>query len=157
MRARNFVRDAIARAGRKTAANPDLVFLAIDSDSISSTEENEVEEIYGPFDDPNAIDARALHLMKKQWPWSRAVYGLVLERMIEAGAKVVMFDLTFPTPMVGDEPFRLALDKYRDHVVLGSNFVYAENSPGGSTVIDSQPNKVLIPATKPHDDRVGFV
>lgn len=156
MRSRNFVRDAIARAGRKTPPNPDLVFLAIDSESVSSTEDEEVDEIYGPLV-PGSIEARALHGMKKQWPWSREIYGLVLERLVEAGAKVVIFDLTFPTPMTGDEPFRFALEKYRNRVVIGSNFVYAEKADGnGSVIIDSQPSDTLIAPTSPRDDRVGY-
>ncbi|MFL6529074.1 MAG: CHASE2 domain-containing protein [Chthoniobacterales bacterium] len=156
MRARNFVRDAIARAGRKTPPNPNLIFLAIDSESVSSAEDDEVDEIYGPLL-PGSLEARALHGMKKQWPWSREIYGLVLQRLVEAGAKVVIFDLTFPTPMTGDEPFRLALEKYRDQVVIGSNFVYADKAEGhGSVIIDSQPSDTLVAPTSPRDDRVGY-
>ncbi|HEY0367985.1 MAG TPA: adenylate/guanylate cyclase domain-containing protein, partial [Chthoniobacterales bacterium] len=156
MRGRNFLRDAIARCGRKTPANPDLVFLAIDSESVTSADPDEVEQIYGPLV-PGSIESRGLHAMKKQWPWSREVYGLVLERVLDAGAKVVLFDLTFPTPMTGDEPFRRALEKYHDRVVLGSNFVYSEKADGNSSVItDSQPSESLIPPISPRDDRIGY-
>ena len=47
----------------------------------------------------------------RRWPWPREVYGLILERLLRAGAKVVIFDLTFPTSTENDEPFRLALDR----------------------------------------------
>ena len=46
VRARNLLRDAIARAGRTTPPNPDLVFLAIDSASVSLEEQGDVEEMY---------------------------------------------------------------------------------------------------------------
>ena len=34
----------------------------------------------------------------QQWPWPRSTHALVLDRLIEAGAKVVGFDLLFDTP-----------------------------------------------------------
>jgi len=42
VRARNLLRDAITRAGRTTPPNPDLVFLAIDSASVSLEEEADI-------------------------------------------------------------------------------------------------------------------
>ncbi|HEX8280037.1 MAG TPA: CHASE2 domain-containing protein, partial [Chthoniobacterales bacterium] len=156
MRARNLLRDAITRAGRTTPQNPDLVFLAIDSDSASLEAEADIEEMYGLHED-DSIEARGLRAMSKLWPWPREVYGLVLERLVEAGAKVVLFDLTFPTPTAGDEPFRLALEKYRDHAVIGSNFVSAA-SRGFTTVAAShtRPPDSLVPQTSPMDDRVAY-
>ncbi|MDQ6860343.1 MAG: adenylate/guanylate cyclase domain-containing protein [Verrucomicrobiota bacterium] len=156
LRTRNLLRDAITRAGRKTPANPDLVFLAIDSDSVGLEEGADIDEMY-ELHDNDSIEARGLHAMSKLWPWPREVYGLVLERLVEAGAKVVIFDLTFPTPTAGDEPFHLALEKYRDHAVIGSNFISA-TSRGFTTVSAShtRPPDSLVPQTKPMDDRVAF-
>src|SRR6187402_1866271 len=74
--ARNTLRDAIARAGRTTPANRDLVFLAIDAEAMSSEADNDIDAIYG-VTDPNSVEARALHMMKRQWPWSREVYALI--------------------------------------------------------------------------------
>jgi adenylate cyclase len=151
-RARNLLRDAITRAGRTTPPNPDLVFLAIDSASYSFDE----SELPSAEADPAA--ARALALMQNDWPWSREVHALVLERLAEAGAKVVVFDLTFPMRKEGDEPFRLALDRNRDRVVIGSNFAHAESRQAGSGYPEhTRPADYLIPHTVPMDDRVGYV
>ena len=79
----------------------------------------------------------------------------MLERLVKAGAKVVMFDLTFPTPTEGDEPFRLALDRYRDRVVIGSNFVSSHRELTTSAS-HTRPPDSLIPQTVPMDDRVGL-
>ncbi|MEA3187613.1 MAG: adenylate cyclase [Chthoniobacter sp.] len=157
MRSENFVRDAIARCGRKTPPNPQLVYMAIDNDSVSI---DASADLAGLFDlktaEPDSI--RALELMSKGWPWSRAVHGLILQRLMQAGAKTVIFDLTFPTATANDPEFRAMLDRYRDRVVLGCNFVraaatgYASNAPTLSVPTDS-----LIPQTNPIDDRVGFV
>ena len=47
MRVCNLYRDALARVGRKTPPNPDLVFLAIDSASVGLEEKTDLEELYG--------------------------------------------------------------------------------------------------------------
>lgn len=148
--------DVLARNGRTTAPNPNLVFLAIDSDSVSLDEGADVEELYG-LTEANSNDARALRLMSQQWPWPREVYGLILERLAEAGAKAVLFDLTFPTATDGDEPFRLALDRYKDRVVIGSNFVSATSRGFASSAPShTRPPESLVPQTLPMDDRAGY-
>jgi hypothetical protein len=73
VRLRNLYRDAITRAGRKTSPNPNLVFLAIDSDSVS-LDQTDLKQLYDLSDD-NSEEARALGLMSKSWPWPRDVYS----------------------------------------------------------------------------------
>ncbi|MDP9099648.1 MAG: CHASE2 domain-containing protein, partial [Verrucomicrobiota bacterium] len=131
VRLRNLYQDALARAGRTAPKDPSLVFLAIDSDSIGLEESADLQQLY-ELQEANSPEARALGLMSKRWPWPREIYGLILERLVGAGAKVVVFDLTFPTATDADAPFRLALEKYKDHVVIGSNFLSAP-SRGSST------------------------
>jgi adenylate cyclase len=152
----NVYRDALARAGRLTPANPDLVFLAIDADSVSLDPDTDAPEMYG-INDANGPEARAFSFMMRRYPWPREVYALVLQRLVDAGAKVVMFDLTFPSETEGDTPFRLALDRYRDHVVIGSNFVNPIRNQDDMVAASlSRPAQSLIPPTSPLDDRVAF-
>ncbi len=47
LRLRNLERDAIVQAGRTAPANPDLVFMAIDSDSVTLDAKTDVRELYG--------------------------------------------------------------------------------------------------------------
>jgi adenylate cyclase len=147
-------RDVITRAGRTTTQNPDLVFLAIDSDSVTLDATTDVKELYG-LTDKDSLEARALKLMSQSWPWPREVYALVLQRLVDAGAKVVAFDLTFPTATPDDPPFRMALDRYKNRVVIGSNFISAA-SHGFSTQGASltRPPESLVAATP--DDRVAY-
>jgi len=63
-----------------------------------------------------------LQLMQQPWPWDRRVYAAVLEKLMAAGAKVVVFDFVFAGGTEGDDAFAAALEKYRDHVVIGSMF-----------------------------------
>ena len=152
----NLFRDAITRAGRRTPPNPDLIFLAIDSDSVGLEQGADIEELYG-LTDAASQEGKALRLMSHRWPWSRELYGLVLERLVQAGAKVVLFDLTFPTPSEDDPPFRSALDRYPTRVVIGSNFTSAA-SRGYTTIGAShtRPPDSLVRQAVPMDDRVAY-
>ncbi len=155
VRARNLLRDAIARAGRTTPPNPDLVFLAIDSASVSIDEEGDIRGLFG-LGESQAAEAQALRLISKGWPWPREIYACVLKRLVDAGARVVIFDLTFPKSSEGDEPFRLALERYKEHVVLGSNFVSPDDESDRIRTDFTRPTESLVPQTVPTDDRVAY-
>lgn len=156
-RSENFVRDALMRLGRKTPANPDLVYLAIDNDSVSMDASVDLNELFD-LKQADEKSLRALKLMSKGWPWSREVHGLILERLVQAGASAVLFDLHFPTETENDPLFRDALDRFGSRVAIGSNFV-AANTHGYATAAPthSLPTATLIPQTTPTDSRVGFV
>jgi len=141
----NIYRDGIASVGRATPPNPNLVFLAIDAAS-ANLDEHDVDELFN-LTDGDTKEAHALRLMSKRFPWSREVYALVLEKLVQAGAQVVVFDLIFPGPSDDDAAFREALNRFQDHVVIGSNFV-----DGTLT----RPSDTLVPQTSPIDHRVGF-
>ncbi len=145
VRLNNLYRDAISQSGRKTPPNPNLVFLAIDAASVS-LDQTDIEQVYGLAAD-NSDPARALRLMGKGFPWSREIYALVLHRLVKAGARVVIFDLNFPTATDNDAAFRAVLDRYADQVIIGSNFV------DGSLI---RPCETLLPQSKPTDSRIGF-
>jgi len=97
------LRDTIARSGRTTPANPNLLFLAIDSDSVSLDETLDLEGLFSSSSG-NPESRRALEIMSKGWPWNREVYALILERLVGAGAKVVAFDCLFPQPAPATMP-----------------------------------------------------
>ncbi len=145
LRLQNIYRDALQHAGRRTPPNPNLVFLAIDSDSVT-LDESDFRGLYHLTND-DSPEARALRLMSESWPWSREVYALVLDRLMAAGVRVVAFDLTFPISSPNDSSFRAALDRYKDRVVIGANFV------DGSLNL---PPDTLVPQKRPLDDRVGY-
>lgn len=76
--------DLMQREGRKTAIRPDFAFIGIDQNSLQ----------FAPFDAAQIADNRALQLMaERPFPWSREVWSLFLERMYDAGARLVMFDV----------------------------------------------------------------
>jgi adenylate cyclase len=134
--------DLLRREGRKTATRDDFVFLGIDQNTLEMP----------PLSPEELASSRALQLMAaKQFPWSREVWAILLDKLFAAGARLVMFDLVFNPPNEGDPLFRQALDKYRDRVVLGANIDVAN----ANQII--MPNEQLIPPPAMADTRVGHV
>ena len=151
------LRDLIARSGRTTPPNPDLIFLAIDSNSVTLDKTLDLEGMFSSSESNPKLH-RALEIMIGGWPWNREIYATILERLVGAGAKVVAFDCLFPAPAPGDDAFRAALDRFHSQVVIGSNFV----SPGNAGISAKSrssynpPADTLIPSAAAPDERVGF-
>jgi adenylate cyclase len=147
-RSERSLQDLLRREGRKTAVNPDLMFVGIDQASLGMAETAYKGETQGN---------RAFQLMtERPWPWSREIWAIFMDRVFKAGARLVIFDLIFNNPNDGDPAFREALDRYRDRVVLGANIDMAAVSKGGAAN-EILPNTVLVPAPQLQDDRVGYV
>ena len=134
------------------------MLLAIDNDSIALDPMLDVHDLFSSGGLPDD-SSRALQLMAQGWPWNREVYALILDRLIGfAGAKAVVLDCFFAEPGPGDEKFRQALDRYRGHVVVGSNFVIAPDvaltrqTPSRYDL----PSSSIIPASDVPDSRIGF-
>jgi adenylate cyclase len=136
--------DLLRREGRKTPAPSDFVFLGIDQTTLQLPPLT-AEEIAGN---------RAFQLMtEKPFPWSREVWALLLDRLFAVGARLVIFDMLFNPPNDGDPAFHIALDRYRDKVVVGANF----DMQNPNKLQEITPNNTLIPPPQLLDDRVGFV
>ena len=144
--------DLLRREGRKTTPPRDFVFLGIDQSTLQLP----------PLTPEELASSRGLQLLSERpYPWSRELWALLLDRLLAAGARVVMFDLLFNQPNDADPAFHAALDRYRDKVVLSGNFDFRENTDQqGAEVLNVQtiaPNDTLIPPPPFEDNRVGFV
>ncbi|MFL6590373.1 MAG: CHASE2 domain-containing protein [Chthoniobacterales bacterium] len=140
-------RDALERRGSRTKAHDEFVFLGIDEAS-KQLDQLSPEEI---------ASSPALQKMHEEFPWSRAVYAELIERLCDAGARLIIFDLTFDPDRAGTEEFRAALDRHRDRVVIGADIEGNANPETEKTnIIFVPPNKRLI-ADGFMDDRVGYV
>jgi adenylate cyclase len=132
--------DLLRREGRKTPTRNDFVFLGIDESTLN----------FQPFDPGELANNRAFQLLTEHpSPWSRELWALTLDRLFDAGARLVMFDMLFGKPGEGDDAFRDALDRYRDKVVLGANFDLQSR-------MFVWPSPTLIPDAE-HDNRAGYV
>lgn len=143
------VQDFIIRNGTKSPQNPQIVYLAIDYSSVALE-----------LDTDDLAASPALMAMKNSgWPWTRDIYAHIIERLADAGAGAVVFDLLFPTPRPGDEALQAALEKYAGHVVIGGNFVDASsgNSALAGSTTYTKPASTIIPPDGHLDSCVGFV
>jgi adenylate cyclase len=140
-------RDALERKALRTKVHDEFVFLGIDEAS-KQLDQVSPEEI---------ASSPALQKMRQEFPWSRAVYAELVDRLCDAGARLIIFDLTFDPERAGNEEFRAALDRHRDRVVIGADVEASANPETGKIgVILVPPNKALIPDGF-MDDRVGYV
>lgn len=138
---------------RRSPAHPEIVYLAVDqaSKTLSSVYPDDVER------------SRALQLMKEGFPWNREVYALAIERLLGAGARSVVLDMTFEGPRGGDEQFKAALDRYKDRVAIGSNLQeVSEYADAAQTILTHKPvhllpSPTLIEMGFDPDSRLGFV
>src|SRR5207248_1915997 len=136
--------DLLRREGRKTATRDDFVFLGIDQSTLQLP----------PMTPEEIANSHAFQLMtERQFPWSREVWSLLLNRLFGAGTRLVVFDLIFSPPNDGDPAFHAALDRYHDKAVLGANF----DMQNAAKPQEVTPNNALIPPPQLLDDRVGFV
>ena len=148
-------RDALTVSGRYNPPDPRLVFLGIDSTSLGLTN-LDLQTLYAKVP-PESAERRALSLMAAGWPWSREVYGLLIERLLQAGARGVVLDLLLPKPGQGDEVLAATLRRFPARVVLGANFVSEVIGPGREAwAIDLPTNSVLAEAS-PQNPTVGYV
>jgi len=133
------------RYGRTAPVHPDIVFLAIDAASVSLDQ----------LDDPTIAASKPLSLMRAGYPFSREVYADVCDRLFSAGAKVVAFDIFFLSPKPEDSSWREAIDRYRDHVVIGMNF--SDDLREGFSTTLTLPSSDLFPGQDPSDDRLAYL
>ncbi len=140
-------RDALERKARRTRVHDEFVFLGLDEAS-KQLDQVSPEEISG---------SPALQKMREAFPWSRAVYADLINQLCEAGARLIIFDLTFDPDRPGNDEFRAALDRHRDRVVIGADIeATVDPQTERKGVIFVPPHKDVIPDGF-LDDRVGFV
>ncbi len=110
--------------------------------------------INGSSLDPTALaglasDAEVVRLMAENtWPWPRPIHARVIERIFDAGAKVVAIDIAMPSERAGDEELIAVLKKYAGRVVLAS--VLQDRQIGQSEVTLIHPHPNLAAAAGEH-------
>src|SRR5262249_52822682 len=72
------------RLGRKTTINDQLVLIGIDKPVYLSD-----------FSDEELRAEPVLKSLQENFPWSRAVWARLIQKLGDAGAKVIVFDLVF--------------------------------------------------------------
>jgi adenylate cyclase len=129
-----------AQIGRKTAINTNLVFVGIDQPG------------YGDMFSEDEIRESPVLGRISGWPFSRDVYAAAINRLVEAGAKVVALDFVFAGAKEGDDELMKALMLHSNHVVIAANI----SGEKGEVLLT--PDPVLLSGSEPRQDsRVGFI
>jgi len=89
------------------------------------------------------------------WAWNRAVYARLAERLFEAGARSVVFDLVFPGPDEGDFELLDMIEAHPGKIVIGFDYVVDESALGEIFVGERLPYDDLLPVDD--DGLLGFV
>src|SRR4051794_15165005 len=85
--------DELEKKARRTRVHDEFVFLGID-------EASKQLDVVSPEE---IRDSPTLQKMREAFPWSRAVYAQLINQLCDAGARLVVFDLTFDPDREGDE------------------------------------------------------
>lgn len=118
----------------KLPANPDVVIIGIKD---SSLEQTALEGL--------AVESEGVALMAAQrFPWNRKVWALLIERLMQSGAKVVALDLILDGDNPGTDELAAVVAKYRDRLVLGSRISYVSTGSGGNQIAYTTPATALV-------------
>jgi adenylate cyclase len=100
-----------------------------------------------------AIDEPSFGVLQQQWPWPRSLHARLIERLFEAGAKLVAFDVVFAEPSIPEEDARLAgALAAHPNTLLAADFNVVNESSYLQEILVA-PYRELVSASSP----VGFV
>jgi adenylate cyclase len=117
-----YLQDWLLRITTRTPLPQDFVLVTIDERSLSP-DVLRPEELAG---------SRALQLMSAGFPWSREVYAELTEKLVGAGARLVIFDLLFPTSRDGDDSLASILRAHPGKVALAGSFENPDSQDRGA-------------------------
>lgn len=126
---------------------PELVFLGIDEDSLT---------LQGLGEELIASD-KNLSRMAERFPWDRRVYAATIEKLLDAGARMVVIDLIFSEPSEPDADAELVrvLKKYADKIVIASSLAPMSGQGNGFMLLEPNPMFLEIEPA-PHCGYVNF-
>ncbi len=140
----NRFQDWVAQRGKSAPKDPRVYFLADDAPS------HTLDQLW----DEDFAASPILKRMKQPPPWPRDVFAAILDRLENAGARVVGFDYMLKGEKPEDSTLRASLDKWRDRVVLGSQIDDVVRGISKAPQISPPPPSLVGNAADP---RLGFV
>lgn len=75
-----------------------------------------------------SIDEASFQELKTPWPWPRKLHAELIDALLEAGAKIIAFDIIFsdPTDAINDTALKDSINK-ANNVILASNLEITED------------------------------
>jgi len=107
--------DRLKNQSKPTPERKDFIFLAVDvvNGDLSALEPEEISA------------SVALQEMSVPYPWNRRVWAEAINRLGDAGVRMILIDIFFPGPSgdpEADEALAEALERHRDRVVISSQW-----------------------------------
>jgi adenylate cyclase len=157
--AETYAQETLYQNGRKTSPSTNLVLVGFERLSYKDGF-SEIPDSPGVLDSDGVVDSKskALALLREDYPWSREMWALLVERLMQAGAKGVVFDIVFKRQMENDERLAETMRKYRGKVAICYIYGDSEGDTGEGLVYEA-PNNTLIPVPLEdmfYDDRLAF-
>jgi adenylate cyclase len=81
--------------------------------------------------------------LTNDWPWDRALWTKLTQRLLNAGARLVAYDFVFNGQTSGDKEFGEVITRNSDKVIIGARM--GSVVPGGYQII-AEPEPSLVPA-----------
>ncbi len=96
--------------GKGAEVREDFVLLGIDDASMGNFGAS-AEELAG---------SPVLQMMQERFPWDRRVWAAAIDRLGEAGARVIVIDLILDAPSdpAADQALAEAIERHKDRVIL---------------------------------------
>lgn len=142
--------DYLSAHGKKIPPREDIVFLGLDDPTLKAD----------TFSDEEIAASPALKRIKAGFPWSREVYAAAIERLVNAGAKVVALDIIIDRPSTsdpeGDIKLAGALFDHEEHVILAANLSNQSQIATVNNWILGFPESSILPNPQPNGP-VGVV
>ncbi|MDX2229015.1 MAG: serine/threonine-protein kinase [Leptolyngbyaceae cyanobacterium bins.349] len=129
-----------------TPSTPGIIILAMDGETMTQG-----TQVY-----PTDPKRYAFFEPIQQWPWQRTTYAIVIDRLMQAGARAVVLDVVLDAPSsygdADDIALQRVLQKYAGRVTLAAKYIEEEDPSGYETKLLS-PNPTFQMASP----RLGFI
>lgn len=105
-----YIQDWLLRITTAAPLPGDFIMVGIDDQSLAldSLMPDEINQ------------SKSLQLMSGGYPWSREVYAPLVQKLFEAGARIVIFDVVFVGSRPGDDELAKVISQYPGRVILAS-------------------------------------
>lgn len=123
----------------------DMVLIGIDDRSLN---------LLDIMDEAEIAASEQLEAMSYGWVFPRSVHAALAERLIASGARLIVFDMLFPTEGEGDEELRRVLETYPGKVVIGANI--SDDKQFGFDFQVQLPSETILKVEDTRDSRLGI-
>ncbi|CAN5490019.1 adenylate cyclase CyaK [soil metagenome] len=141
--------DMVAKFGLHAAPDPDIVFIGVDDNSMDVHNEDPEDLAQSPV---------LQKMAETRTSWSRGIHAALIDRLADAGAKVIVFDMLFfgrkAADLEGDQALQEAIERHQEKVVLAASLTMPDANLGQSQAMISLPDNFLPWDPLPGD--VGF-